>query len=152
MLTVVLLVLAGIGVFVIAAVVIGREARRLDAVAPRTVYQLEEAVIYVADRIPPFAQARLTHDEVRELLRWHMASLHAKGLQPDRVVDRPQDIADPVVVDDLGVVGELIVQAEQAGMDVADEDVAVVVEQHLAYLDAIGAVGPQADDPDVPLP
>jgi hypothetical protein len=148
-LAVVLVVIAAVGVFVIAAVVVGREARRLDAVAPRTVYLLEEAVEYVADRLPAFAQAELTHDDVRQLLRWHMASLHAKGLQPDHVVDRPQDISDPVVVDDLGFVGELIHRAEQSGMTVRDEDVAVVVEAHLTYLDAIGAVGPPADDPDV---
>ena len=36
--TLVFLVLSIICVFVIAAVVIGREARRLDAVAPRVVY------------------------------------------------------------------------------------------------------------------
>jgi hypothetical protein len=31
-------------------------------------------------------------------------------------------------------------------MEVTDEDVAHIVEGHLAYLDAIGAVGPPADD------
>ena len=69
-------------VFVIAAVVIGREARRLDAVAPRAVYELEDAVAFVAARIPAGSQARLTFDEVRLLLVTHMRWLHARGLQP----------------------------------------------------------------------
>ena len=41
--TLVFLFLSIICVFVIAAVVIGREARRLDAVAPRVVYEIEVA-------------------------------------------------------------------------------------------------------------
>ena len=37
-------VLAALASFVIAAVVIGREARRLDSVAPRAVYDLDQAI------------------------------------------------------------------------------------------------------------
>ena len=40
-------VVAAVAVFVIAAVVVGREAHRLDAVAPRVVYTLDEAVDFV---------------------------------------------------------------------------------------------------------
>lgn len=148
---VIVVVVAVLAVFAIAAVVIGREARRLDAVAPRAVYDLEEAVAFVSERLPEFAAAQLTADDVRQLLRWHMAQLREKGLQPPRVVDRPQDIAEPVVVDEIGAVGYLIGRAEQAGMSIRDEDVAVVVDAHLAYFEAIGAVGPLAEDPDVPL-
>jgi hypothetical protein len=148
---VILVVVSAVAVFAIAAVVIGREARRLDAVAPRAVYDLEEAVAFVSERLPEFAAAQLTADDVRQLLRWHMAQLREKGLQPPRVVDRPQDIAEPVVVEEISAVGYLIGWAEQAGMSIRDEDVAVVVDAHLAYFEAIGAVGPPAEDPDVPL-
>ena len=61
--TIVLAVIAGVLVFAIAAGTIGREAHRLDAVAPRAVYQLDEAVDFVADRLPPASQARLTPAE-----------------------------------------------------------------------------------------
>ncbi len=148
---VIVLVLAAVAVFAIAAVVIGREARRLDAVAPRAVYDLDEAVAFVSERLPEFAAPQLTADDVRQLLRWHMAQLRDKGLQPPRVVDRPQDITEPVVIEEVGAVGYLIGRAEQAGLAVRDEDVAVVVDAHLAYFEAIGAVGPPAEDPDVPL-
>ena len=43
-------------------------------------------------------------------------------------------------------VGYVIGQAEAAGLHVDDIDVVNVVEAHLAYLDAIGAVGPPALD------
>ena len=85
-------------VFVIAAVSIGREAHRLDAVAPRAVYMLDDAVAFVAAQLPAESQARLTFDEVQQLLVAHMRWLHAKGLQPRDVIDRPQDIDDELVV------------------------------------------------------
>ncbi len=105
-----MLVVAAVIVFVIAAVVIGRESHRLDAVAPRTVYVFEEAVDYVADHLPEASQARLTRDEVARLLRWHMAVLREKGLLPPEVVDRRQDIDAPVVIEDVGVVGALLAE------------------------------------------
>ena len=151
-LAVVLVVLAVIAVFAIAAGVIGREAHRLDAVAPRAVYELDEAVEFVADHVPPASQARLTPDEVRELLRRHLALLHSKGLLPRVAEDQVQDIATPVVLDDTGLVGYLIQEAARAGLEVDDVDVVNVVEAHLDYLDAIGAVGPTAIDPDVGPP
>jgi hypothetical protein len=144
----IVLLLAAITVFGIAAVTVGREARRLDAVAPRAVYDLDEAVDYVADQVPPGAQSRLTHEEVRTLLRAHMAQMRARGLQPPVAVDQVQQIVDPVVVDETDAVAYLIGQCERLGVDVADEDVAHVVDAHLAYLGAIGAVGPPADDDD----
>jgi hypothetical protein len=151
-LAVVLIAVAALAVFAIAAGVIGREARRLDAVAPRAVYRLDEAVEFVADAIPPESQARLTPDEVQELLRLHMRLLREKGLQPRIAEDQVQDIAVPVVFDDTGLVGYLIDRAEAAGLDVDDVDVVNVVEAHLGYLELIGAVGPEASDPDVEPP
>ncbi len=145
----VLVVVAAVAVFAIAAVVIGREARRLDAVAPRAVYDLEEAVAYVADHLPGFAASSVTYDDVRQLLRWHMFQMREKGLQPSVAVDHVQDIAEPVVVEEVGAVGYLIGRAEEAGLAVRDEDVVAVVEAHLAYFEAIGAVGPAAEDPDL---
>src|SRR6187455_1400403 len=95
--------LAAVTVFVIAAVVVGREAHRLDAVAPRSVYVVDEAVEFVAEYLPPESQARLTPAELEQLLTAHMRWLHAKGLQPTNVIDRRQDIDSLVIVgeDDL---------------------------------------------------
>jgi hypothetical protein len=145
-LVVIILALAAAAVFVIAAVAVGREARRLDARAPRATYVLDDAVEYVADHVPPDSQARLTHDEVRQLLRLHMAQLRRYGLQPPGAVDHPQDIERPVVFEETDAAGYLIGQVEAAGMDVEDVDVVNVVDAHLAYFEAIGAVGPPAGD------
>lgn len=145
--------LAGVVVFTIAAVVVGREARRLDAVAPRAVYQPDEALQFVAGRLPEATQARLTPAELEQLLVLHLRWLHRKGLQPDDVIDRPQDIDQPVVVVEDDVTAYLLGAAEEEGIEVLDDvDVVHVVEAHLAYFEAIGAVGPVADDPDVARP
>jgi hypothetical protein len=143
---VIILVLAGLAVFAIAAVVIGREAHRLDARAPRATYVLDDAVEYVADHLPADSQARLTHDEVRQLLRLHMAQLRRYGLQPPVAVDQPQDIERPVVVEETDAAGYLIGQVDAAGMDIDDVDVVHVVDAHLAYFESIGAVGPPAEE------
>lgn len=142
------IVLSAVVVFVIAAVVIGREARRLDAVAPRVVYELVEAAEFVAERLPAETQARLTMEELTSLLQAHLAWMHARGLQPDKVVDRPQDIAEPVVVDQTILAAHLLAEAERRGVALLDDvDVIHVVDAHMAYFDAIGAVGPKAERP-----
>ncbi len=146
----VFVVIAAVAVFVIAAVVIGREAHRLDAVAPRVVYRLDEAVDYVADHVPPTTQARLTPEEVEQLLMFHLRWLHAKGLQPVDVVDRRQDVFEPTVIDEDTLTAYLIGESERTGLELLDDvDAVEVVEAHLAYLDAIGAVGPPAAGDDV---
>ncbi len=147
--TIVFAVLAAIAVFVIAALVVGREAHRLDAVAPRVVYRLDEAIDFVADQLPPATQARLTPTELEQLLVFHLRWLHSKGLQPVNVVDRRQDITTPTVITEDTLTGYLLGEADREGVELLDDvDAVAVVEAHLAYLEAIGAVGPPADDPD----
>ena len=148
--TILFAVLAALSVFVIAAVAVGREAHRLDAVAPRAVYQLDEAVDFVCDRLPAESQARLTPEEVEQLLVFHMRWLHEQGLQPDRVIDLPQSIDEPVVLTEDALTAYLIGQAEANGVELLDDvDAVNVVEAHLQYFDAIGAVGPPAPLDDV---
>ena len=148
--TIVLAVFAAVATFVIEAVVVGREARRLDSVAPRSVYIVDEAVEFVAEFLPESSQARLTPDELEQILTFHMRWLHAKGLQPSNVVDRRQDIAMPVVVREDTLVGYLIGESERNAIEIIDDvDIVNVVDAHLAYFAAIGAVGPEAVDDDV---
>ena len=143
----VFLIAAALVTFAIAAGVVGREAHRLDAVAPRSVYVVDEAVEFVAEYLPTDSQARLTPDELEQLLTIHMRWLHAKGLQPTNVIDRRQDIADLVIVGENDFTAYLLAEAEQAGIEILDDvDVVNVVDAHLAYFEAIGAVGPKALD------
>jgi flavin-dependent dehydrogenase len=141
---------AAVLTFAIAAGTIGREAHRLDAVAPRAVYLLDEAVDFVADRLPPESQARLTPAEVDELLRAHLRWLHDQGLQPDKAVDVRQSIDEQVVVNEVTLVAYLLGEAERLGVDLVDDvDAVNVVNAHLEYFKAIGAVGPEAPLDDI---
>src|SRR5258705_5366120 len=114
--TLALIVLAAVCTFVIAAVVVGREARRLDSVAPRSVYIIDEAVEFVAEYLPPETQARLTPDELEQLLTFHMRWLHAKGLQPANVIDRRQDVTTPAGVTEDTIFRVLLAEPHPNGV------------------------------------
>jgi len=145
--TIMFIVLAALTVFLIAAVVIGREARRLDAIAPRAVYEIETAVAFVGEHLPADTQARLTPQELEMLLLLHLRWMHERGLQPTKAVDHRQDIDDLVVVDPDSVTAYLLGEAEAEGIEVLDDvDIVRVTDAHLAYFEAIGAVGPEASD------
>jgi len=137
-------------IFAIAAGTVGREAHRLDAIAPRAAYQLDEAVDFVCDRLPEESQARLTPEEVEQLLVFHLQWLHSQGLQPDRAVDQVQNIDETVVVTEDALTAYLLGESERTGVEILDDvDAVNVVEAHLGYFEAIGAVGPQAPLDDV---
>lgn len=141
---VVSIVIATVLVFAIAAVIVGREARRLDSVAPRVVYELEQATKFVADHLPASTQARLTYEELRKLLVFHMRWLHDHGLQPEGVVDLRQDIAQELVINEDTVAAYLLGAAEKSRIEILDDvDVIHVVQTHLDYFNAIGAIGPK---------
>ena len=141
------IVLAAVGVFLIAALTIGREARRLDAMAPRAVYQLEQATDFVAMSLSETTQARLTMEELEQLLVMHMNWLHGKGLLPDKAVDHRQDDTTRLVVTEESLIAYLLGESDKAGIQIIDDvDLVNVTEAHLAYFDSIGAVGPVADE------
>ena len=136
--------------FVIAAIVIGREAHRLDALAPRVVYDIDEATSFVADRLPSDSQARLTYAELRKMLVLHMGWLHSKGLQPQDVTDLRQNITESVVFGEETLTAYLLGEAMEARIEVLDDvDIVHVVRAHLDYFEAIGAVGPSASSTDL---
>jgi hypothetical protein len=137
--------LAVILVVAIALIVVGREARRLDTVAPRTAYLLDGAVQYIAESISPASQNRLSHADVRALVLLHLERLEGRGLAPEDVTDRPQDLELPLFVDETDEIGFLLGAASFHDLQVEDEDVAAVLAAHLRYLDSVGAVGPRAE-------
>ena len=111
---------------------------------------LDEAVDFVADRLPPESQARLTPAEVEALLVAHLRWLHEQGLQPDKAVDQRQDISEQVVISEDALVAYLLGEADEAGRRAARRRRRRQRRRRPpAYLDAIGAVGPQAPFDDV---
>ena len=137
---------SALSVFVIAAVVVGREAQRLDMVAPRVIYDIDRAAEFVARTLPQSTQSRLTMEEVRQLLLAHLSWMNERDLMPLDVTDRIQNIETPVVVDENTLTAFLLEEAARRGVEILDDvDVVYVADAHMAYFAAIGAVGPQAE-------
>ena len=135
-------VLALVLVVVIGLVTIGRETARLATAARPAVFELAEAVEFIADRLPPEAQARLSHDDVRWILLADADLLEERTAEPAPDAEAGDDA--PLVVDEDDAVARILALADASQRDLADEDVVAVLDGRSAYLAAIGAIGPQA--------
>ncbi|MGH9280623.1 MAG: hypothetical protein ACRD12_21340 [Acidimicrobiales bacterium] len=144
---VVLVVLAVVAIFVIAAVVIGREARRLAAVPVQRTFNFEEAVAFVCDHVGPAVAAVLTPDDVRQILDWHLEYFRLKGVSGN---GSGPHVEGPVVVTGAETVGFVLMRAEAAGSNYTAEQVHAVLDAQMEYLTEIGAVGPLSDGDDRP--
>lgn len=133
-------------VFAIAAVAIGREARRLDAVPPAPVFDPDEAVEYVANHLPFEVSSQLSYDDVRQILAWNLDYIRGKGLSAN---GSTPSITTPVVVGGAEALSYVMERAEDAGMQLSGTQIHAVLETQMAYLEAIGAVGPAAPPDDV---
>jgi len=131
-------------VFAVAAAFVGSETFRLGHATPAAIFDLDEAVDAVGDSLPPDSQARLTYEEVRQLILAALDHLRTKGvgaLPGDEI--RPPAEEDVVVADD-DTVAVVLRAVDNEGLDVTDEDAFQVIRGLLAHLDQIGALGPRA--------
>jgi hypothetical protein len=126
------IVLAGIVVFVIAAIAIGRETSRLSQQSPRPVFDMDEAVEWIAERLPFEVTAELSHDDVRQVLQWSL----------DQLSVRPED--EVLVVDDE-TLAYVQVRARDTGRAWTEAQIQAVLDVQITYLEAIGAAGPEPD-------
>lgn len=136
-------------VFVIAAVAIGREARRLSAQPPRPVFDLDEAVAWVADHVPFEVAAELSHDDVRQIIRWQLEYFRTRGVSGNG--HGPEAPTGPVVVGGPETVEFVLGRARRTGLEYTAAQVHAVLEAQMGYLEVIGAVGPPAG-PDAEPP
>ena len=151
MLVVVSVVVIALVVVAIALVSVGKVTAELGAAPPRTAYDLDEAVQFVADRLSDETTAQLSYADVADLLGRHLDYLQAKGVAS---LTEPGDgPAGPMVAVDDEAIAFVLGRADDAGLEVDDEQVAEVIDASEAYLVAIGAVGaevPPPPDPTVP--
>ncbi len=137
---IVILVVTAFVVFAMAAVTIGRETHRLDAVSPAPALELVDAVDWIAERLPESVSARITYEDVRDLVTWHLQMLDAEGVRQESA-----EMDDLVIIEDQGTIAALVKRAAQQNRDINEDQVRAVLDGELAYLRAIGAVGPLAD-------
>jgi hypothetical protein len=145
---VVFIVITAVVVAAIGLVSVGGVTARLAAAPPRNLFDLDEAVDFVADRLSPEAAGQVSYDELRLLLGWHLDYLETRGVAVDNDGSDPAPARgnDPATVadEDEGV-AFVLGRAEAAGMAVDDMAVVEVIEAEATYLTAIGALGPEVD-------
>ncbi len=132
-------------VVVIGLVVLGRETARLSDVVRPAVFDMTEAIDFIADRLPAETQARISHDDVRWIL------LADADLIEDATAEQLVEVAAELeeqrqIVDEDAAVARILDLADGSGRDLADGDIVAVLDARLAYLEAIGAIGPEADE------
>ena len=134
--------LAAALVFVIAAVVVGREARRLAAKAPGRVFEFEDAVSWVCDHVADEVAAVLSPDDVRRILNWHLEYFRIKGVSSNGASPK---VEGPVVVCEAETVDFVLQRAGADGLDYTPAQVHAVLDAQMSYLESIGAVGPVSE-------
>ena len=137
--------LAVVAVFAIAAIVVGREARRLAAKPPGRVFEFEDAVAWVCDHVGPEVAAVLSPDDVRQILNWHLEFFRMKGVSSN---GHTAETDGPVVVSGAETVDFVLMKAEAAGTPYTPSQIHAVLDAQMGYLEDIGAVGAVDEDED----
>ncbi len=132
-------------VIAIAAVVVIREAGRLARTPPPAIFDTEDALDWIVEHLPDDAAATLTADDVSRILDLQMEYLERHAVSSNGVTTSPDG---PAVVGGGDEIGYIVGRSAETGEAYIPEQVDAVVETQLAYLRAIGAVGPLVEAPE----
>ena len=136
----------------LAAYAVMRVSSRLAHTRARTVYDLLEAVEFVADRLPDSMSAKLSYEDVQEILLWRLDHLRLRGSatygRGDVTATEAESREKEVVTSDDDSVDYVLAKASESGRDIDALDVVVVLDLESQYLEAIGALGPPAKESD----
>lgn len=142
----------GIGSVIVAAIAfiaLGVIVARLETERSPAVYRLDDVLDWVVERLPDEVTARLSYDDVRQVLLWHLdwfeevgvASPHGTELAGDDV------ISEGAVANDEAAVDSIVARSLEAGGGSAVEpvDVVCVLDLQMRYLAHIGALADAAE-------
>ena len=117
-----------------------------------SVFDIEEAADFVAERLPPEIDERLDRPMVISIIGWQLEYLRAHGLATFGGVDElaeeaPEAGKGPVVADEDELVDYVLAQALANGVELDALEAVVVLDLTAQYLEAIGAIGPMVEEP-----
>ena len=123
----------------IAAFVVLREAKRLAVDPAEPTYSMDEAYAWVVQHLPEIVAATLTPNDVRRILGFQIEYFEGRGVAKN---GSHRVVPGEVVIGGAEVVDYILERATSTGEAYLPEQIYPVVETQLAYLRAIGAVGP----------
>ena len=135
-------------VVLIAFVAVGQVVGQLETERNPAVYDLNEAVLWIAERLPDEVTARISYDDVAQVLKWHLdwfqevgvASRHGQELATEKA-----QIVGAIATDEAAI--DAVVARSLAAGGPEAVDVVCVLDLQMKYLAAIGAVGDEVVDP-----
>ena len=134
----------------LAAYAVMRVSSRLAHTRARAVYDLFEAVDFVAERLPESLSAKLSYEDVEAVLLWRLDYLRLRGSatygRADVTAAAAESREERVVTSYDDSVDYVLAKATESGRDVDALDVVVVLDLESQYLKAIGALGPPAEE------
>jgi len=142
------IILSALVSFVVAAVSVGSVVARQVDKPRRALYDIEEAVEFVAERLAPEVTAEISFDDVRSILTFHLDYLTDRGIASYRTDDEVN--ANLVVVGDDEPIAYILGRADATELAVTDEQVVAVLAAQQQYYEAIGAFGPEVAGPADP--
>ncbi len=131
--------LLAIGTFAIAAVSVGGVTATLSTKPRRSVYDLSEAVEFVAESLPEDVTAQVSYEQVEAVLRLHSEFLTEKGLASTRTDDDLTE--DLVMVTDDEQVAWILGRLDEQQVLLDDTEVVRILTAEQGYYQAIGAIG-----------
>lgn len=143
-------IVGAVAVTLIAVVAVGMAVGRLENETSPAVYQLEAAVDYIADRLPDEVAARVSYDNVRSVLGWHLDWFATVGL----ATRHGQELGDPAVsVTEVGLADsdsavDVVVERSLAVGGPEPVDVVCILDLQMQYLGHIGAIAGVATEND----
>jgi hypothetical protein len=90
---------------------------------------MDEAVVWIADRLPESVAGQLSHGDVRRILQWSTDHLRVVALE-DRTAEEDETF------------GYVVDQAAEAGETWTPVELKAVLDAQAEYLTVIGAAGP----------
>ncbi len=128
-------------VVAIAAFIVAREAGRIAKHPPPALFNVDDAYEWVLTHLPDSVAVTLTPDDVRRILDFQVEFFKRKGVSANGSTEYPPGT---VVIGGAETVAYILDRCAETGEAYLPEQVHGVLDTQLAYLRAIGAVGPPA--------
>ena len=136
-----------LGIFLVVAIAlafVGSTTRRLEQNVSPVVFELEDAVDWIAEQLPDEAAAQLTRDEVVTIAQWWLEYFNQNGLATNHGLELgDQALSDETqkkVIEIDEAVDFVIAQSLNEDQPLDSVAVVVVVDLLRIYLTEMGAI------------